>query len=130
MQGFQISAARRLNAAFTKQDGRRRTGSVFVDRYHPEVIDNPRQARHCLAYVLNNWRKHGEPLTSVARTWRIDPFSSAISFRGWAEQPQHWAAPPTYERLPVSFPQTWLLYDGWKRYGAIAVDEVPSRSEP
>jgi REP element-mobilizing transposase RayT len=126
MQAFQISAARRLNAAMTKQRGRRRTGNVFVDRYHAEFIDSPRQARHCLSYVLNNWRKHGEHHASAARAWRIDPFSSAISFRGWPNVPLHWDAPENYERLPVSCPQTWLLDEGWKRGRAFDFNQVPS----
>ena len=49
MQGFQISAAKHINAAL----GRRR-GQVFADRYHPERITNRKQARHALAYVLKN----------------------------------------------------------------------------
>ena len=67
MQSLQISAARKLNAAL----GRR--GSVFVDRYHPVVITTPRQARHALAYVLNNWRRHREPGAGP-----LDPYSSAL----------------------------------------------------
>jgi putative transposase len=59
MQGFQISAAKHLNAAFSKgRPGPRRRGAVFPDRYHAVVIDSPRQARHALSYVINNWRKH------------------------------------------------------------------------
>ena len=116
MQAFEISAARRLNAAA------KRRGTVFVDRYHPEVIDNPRQAHHCLGYVLNNWRKHGEDRTVA---WRLDPYSSAISFRGWTEQPLHWEPPEAYARLPVSVPETWLLYDAWRRHGRIAITRVP-----
>src|SRR5678816_1454743 len=34
MQAFQISAAMRLNGAFSKQIGTRRRGAVFPDRYH------------------------------------------------------------------------------------------------
>ncbi len=40
----------------------RRKGSVFFDRYHLELLRTPRQVRACLAYVLNNGRKHGEEL--------------------------------------------------------------------
>src|SRR5262249_14142882 len=55
MQGFQISAAKHLNAAISKgKPGPRRRGTVFPDRYHAEVITSPRQARHALNYVLNN----------------------------------------------------------------------------
>ncbi len=126
MQAFQISAARHLNAAISRHTGVKRSGRVFIDRYHPEVIDNPRQARHCLSYVLNNWRKHGESARYVARTWKLDPFSTAMAFRGWAEQPDHWVAPETYRRLMVSTPETWLLYGAWKQYKPISIYEVPS----
>ena len=61
MQGFQISAAKHLNAAISMgRSGPRRRGAVFPDRYHAVVIDSPRQARHALSYVINNWRKHRE----------------------------------------------------------------------
>jgi REP element-mobilizing transposase RayT len=126
MKGFQISAARHLNAALSRRTGTRRKGRVFIDRYHPEVITNPRQARHCLAYVLNNWRKHRENERYVAKTWKLDPFSSAMAFRGWAEQPDHWDAPEAYSRLLVSLPSTWLLYGSWQRYAPISIYEVPS----
>jgi putative transposase len=119
MQALQISAARKLNA----EVGRR--GNVFVDRYHPEVITSPRQARNALAYVLNNWRRHGEHARALARRWRLDPYSSAIAFRGWRNQPDHWDLPPTYEPLPVCFPQTWLLYQGATRDGPIAITFIP-----
>ena len=61
MQGFQISAAKHLNAAISKgKPGPRRRGTVFPDRYHAEIITSPRQAHHTLRYVLGNWRKHQE----------------------------------------------------------------------
>src|SRR3954464_6944478 len=62
MQGFQISAAKHLNAAISKRlrMQRRRRGRVFAHRYHATIIRTPRHARHELVYVLNNWRKHGE----------------------------------------------------------------------
>src|SRR5215470_6672845 len=44
MQGFQISAAKHLNAAISKgKPGPRRRGTVFPDRYHAEIITSPRQ---------------------------------------------------------------------------------------
>ena len=53
MQGFQISAAKHLNAAISKgRSGPRRRGTVFPDRYHAEIITSPTQARHALSYVL------------------------------------------------------------------------------
>ena len=124
LQAFQISAARALNAAITAR-GTRRRGRVFVDRYHPEVITSPRQARHCLSYVLNNWRKHRENERYVARTWKLDPYSSAMAFYGWAEQPAYWSAPESYERLMVSAPETWLLHGALQRFDPISMYEVP-----
>src|SRR5690606_20930851 len=48
MQGFQISAAKLMNAEIVVE-GIRRRGQVFADRYHVEIITSPRQARHTLA---------------------------------------------------------------------------------
>src|SRR5690349_18315310 len=86
MQGFQISAAKHLNAAISKaRPGPRRRGTVFPDRYHAEIITCPTQARHALAYLLCNFRKHREDQTAPMSTWKVDWFSSAITFPGWAE---------------------------------------------
>ena len=91
MQALQISAARHINHAFSKGLDQRRRGSVFGDRYHAEIIKNRRQARHALAYVLNNWRRHGEHRVKELRGFAIDPFSSAINFDGWREPMDvHW----------------------------------------
>src|ERR1044071_7052864 len=50
MKGFQISAAKHLNAAISQgKPGPRRRGAVFPDRYHAEIIASPTQARHALA---------------------------------------------------------------------------------
>jgi putative transposase len=128
MQAFQISAAKHLNAAITKRLGlrKRRRGSVFTDRYHATIIRTPRHARHELAYVLNNWRRHGESQKRLSSGWRIDPFSSAPSFDGWRDVEAREATwPETYVPLPVWQPRTWLLRDGWRRYGLIRSTEVP-----
>ncbi len=110
MQGFKISAARHINTAL-RTGGRRRRGSVFADRYHVVVIRSPQQARHVLAYVLGNWRKHGEDRCGLPSTWLVDPFSSAVLFADWKER--------------------WLQCVGWKRHGAISVYEVPGhRARP
>src|SRR6185295_14142344 len=131
MQGFQISAAKHLNAAISKdRPGPRRRGSVFPDRYHAEIITTPTQARHALNYVINNWRKHREDRTDATRSWKIDWFSTAVMFPGWEEygnQPFLWRGPPTYDPLVVYQPKTWLLREGYKRGGPpISVREVPS----
>ena len=54
MQAFQIVAARFINQAVSRERGKRRTGRVFSDRYHPKAITSPLAARHARAYVLNN----------------------------------------------------------------------------
>src|SRR6185295_10492570 len=73
MQGLQISAAKHLNAAISKgKPGPRRRGVVFPDRYHAEIIRSPRQARHALSYVMNNWRKHQEDRREPMSGWTID----------------------------------------------------------
>jgi hypothetical protein len=131
MQGFQISAAKHLNAAIRKgKPGPRRRGTVFPDRYHAEIITCPTQARHSLAYLVLNWRKHGEDRVAPMSTWKIDWFSSAAMFPDWAEYGLDegflWRGPPTYEPLQVFLPRTWLLRDGWKRCALpISYRDVP-----
>jgi len=130
MQGFQISAAKHVNAAISKgKPGPRRRGTVFPDRYHAEIITSPRQARHTLAYVLNNFRKHREDQAEPMSSWKLDWFSSAILFPGWAEYGDEaflWRGPPTYDPLLVYQPRTWLLREGWIKSGSISCREVPS----
>jgi REP element-mobilizing transposase RayT len=133
MQGFQISAAKHLNAAISKgRPGPRRRGRVFVDRYHAEIITSPTQARHTLSYLLSNWRKHREDRALPMREWKIDWFSTAAMFPGWAEykpyeeEPFLWRGPETYDPLVVYQPRTWLLREGWKKSGPISCHEVPS----
>jgi REP element-mobilizing transposase RayT len=129
MQAFQISVARRINWVLSQRRGKRRKGCVFIDRYHTEVIDNPRYARHCLSYVLNNWRKHGEDRPH-ARDWKVDPYSTGMAFYGWKEQPAYWQTPETYARMGVTCPETWLLYGAWELYPPISLHEIPSRPRP
>jgi REP element-mobilizing transposase RayT len=139
MKAFQISAARRLNVAEVNasrnSSSKPRKGPVFVDRYHAEIIDSPRRARHALAYVLNNWRRHREDRASYARTWTLDPYSTAPSFDGWSgivdrSRPSSCTLddePP----LPVARAETWLLREGWKRHRALDAFEIPGpRSTP
>ena len=129
MQAFQISAAKHLNAAVSKRAGRRgklrRRGMVFADRYHAVILRSPRQTRNALAYVLNNWRKHRADRGSE---WRVDPYSSAVSFDGWRDLgvASSEMFPAYYARLPVWKPRTWLLRTGWRRHGLIRPTEVPS----
>jgi REP-associated tyrosine transposase len=114
MQGFAISAAKRLN-----RELHRRRGEVFPFRYHATPITSPSQARNALAYILNNWRRHRADRDSDLR---IDPYSSAFSFAGWSTP--HRAATPR-EPLPVVAATAWLLTEGWQRAGPIHLREVP-----
>ena len=128
MQAFQISAAQRINRAITAHSGMRRTGRVFTDRYHVTILTTPRQVRNTLAYVLNNWRRHGEDKRRVARSWTMDPFSSGAFFDGWKEREHALFVPPLpdgYRPLVVWFARSWLLTTGWRRHGLISATEVP-----
>jgi REP-associated tyrosine transposase len=132
MQSFQISAAKHMNRELSVKAKlvERRRGTVFPDRYHQEIITNPRQARRTLAYVLNNWRKHREDRAALAKQWPIDPYSSAIAFGGWKEREEavlRWRPRESYDPLVVYQPTSWLLQRGWQRHGLIAFHEVPSQ---
>ena len=133
MQTFGISAAKHINALLRDEEGRRRRGAVFPDRYHVKILKLPRQVRNCLSYVLNNWRHHGEDKAERARTWQLDPFSSAVTFEGWKEREhrdgQRYVQPPTYMAPLVWAPRTWLLNVGWRRHGLISAFEVPGRGD-
>jgi REP element-mobilizing transposase RayT len=115
VQGFSSLVARRLNQLL----GRR--GKVFADRYHCHALTTPREVRNALAYVLNNWRKHGE---DRGAWWNTDPFSSADAFDGWtigAVPP-----PPRDGPAPVASAQGWLLTTGWRRHHPLVSPvEVP-----
>ena len=78
MQSFAIRAARAIN----RDDGC--CGKVFAYRYHATQITTAKYARHALAYVLNNWRRHREDFLNghMVRA-QLDEFSSAVSFEGW-----------------------------------------------
>ena len=132
MQGFQISAAKWLNKAISKRSERRRTGSVFADRYVAEPIKSPLQARRAIAYVLNNWRKHERDRTVTAHRWRVDPFSTGVLFTGWKELEElglpRWHVPEGYVPLTVLEPTTWLLRVGWRKHGRIPCFERPSEA--
>jgi REP element-mobilizing transposase RayT len=99
VRGFSISAARQINKAITARGGVRRTGKVIGDRFHARPLTCPRAVRNVLAYILGNWRHHGEDRAHVARTWKVDLFSSGPVFSGWQElesSPFLWPLPPTY----------------------------------
>jgi putative transposase len=124
LQGFQISAAKHINAVIGARHGEKRRGTVFEDRYHATAISSRRGVWNRLAYVLNNWRHHREDRFDNTRDFDTDPFSTGPSFAGWNRRIQDdW--PATYEPLPVWEPKTWLLREGWKMYGLLDPETVP-----
>jgi REP element-mobilizing transposase RayT len=129
VQGFSISAAKRVNATITERTGIRRKGRVVADRFHARPLTSPRQVRHAISYVLNNWRHHREDRARFARSWRADPFSSGATFFDWKEledSPVLWPLRASYSPLLVRRPRTWLLAKGWKvHHPLISVREVP-----
>lgn len=123
MQRLNILTARAINRAI----GRR--GALFEFRYHATQIKNPKQARHSLAYVLNNWRRHREDESCErARFAKLDPYASGLSFDGWAAPKLE--VPADFTPLPVAEPQTWLLRVGWRQHGLIDPQEVPGPLQP
>lgn len=126
MQSLQISAARKLNAAISKQRNRKRTGRVFVDRYHARILMSPRDVRNVLNYVMNNWRHHGEDKGFESVNWDVDWFSSGPRFAGWKESPE--PSYPKHQHLGTCAAETWLLRIGWTRAGPpISMYAVPGR---
>jgi len=102
---------------------RARGGKTIAFRYFASQITTKKYARHALSYVLNNWRRHRLDFEDgQASPWKLDPFSSAISFDGWTER---FARPQSHDPLPVSPPQTALLKSGWQEFGRISPYEVP-----
>ena len=123
MQSLAIAIARAINRSLAH------TGKVFEFRYHATEITSPKQARNALAYILNNWRRHREDLASSrTRTAHVDPYSSALSFTGWAGNPT-FTLPDGYIPLPVARAQTWLLTIGWQKHGPIGLRECPGPIE-
>jgi REP element-mobilizing transposase RayT len=122
MQGFQISAAQRINRAFERRNGSRCRGQVFADRYHARNKSTPRAVREALAYVLGNWRRHRAD-RALAPGRRLDPYSSAASFDGWrrAERVDEGRA-----GLPTRPPRGWLLRVGWRRHGLLDPAAAPT----
>ena len=116
MAGLGIRMARQLNRAV----GRR--GALFRERYHATVIDNPRQARHALRYVLLNGGIHAtrrRPAAPPRGPLTVDPCSSAPCFEGWLTAPnviEPWGS--TAELVVPA--RTWLLGTGWKRWGLLS----------
>ena len=120
IQGFSVSAARRLNSALMRK------GKLFAHRYHARALKTPREVRNALAYVLLN-RKHHDAEKAFSRYW-IDPMSSAAWFTGWAQPvrgDEVWKRELLAHVRPTALAETWLLTTGWKRHGLLCFDERP-----
>jgi hypothetical protein len=111
MRGLAIRLAKAIN----RRLGRK--GRVWADRYHGRALCTPREVRHGLVYVLLNGRKHGVSGRG------IDPCSSGAWFSGWRR-----GVEPPAGRAPVARGRTWLLRLGWRKAGAIGLDDHPAGS--
>ena len=119
MMAFKTSCARRLNGVLARKDG------VFGDRYHCVYLTTPQHVRAALAYVMNNWRKHGED-RELPRL-RFDPFSNADACDVWTCPAPTRPPRSGTEQAASATPRFWLLAKGWRRHGAIDPREVPGR---
>jgi hypothetical protein len=110
-----------------------RTGPVLADRYHLRLLPTPKDARNALRYVLLNARRHTAPAhTTLRKTVRLDPASSAHWFNGWKSGTEtldggRQSNSPT--RTPVARARTWLLSVGWRRHGLIDPADVRDDAE-
>jgi putative transposase len=121
LRAFMISAAQHLDRA------RGRRGRVFIQRYHAVPLKNPRQTRHALTHVLNNWRRHREDREGTRQLQaHVDPYSTGVLFDGWAGLAKPFTIPEGYEPLPVCGARSWLLTVGWrKHHPLIGLRETP-----
>jgi REP element-mobilizing transposase RayT len=99
-----------------------RTGRVFVDRYYARILRTPREVRNSIAYVILNCRRHAAQHGRKLRPDWVDDCSSGRFFDGWRDRPP---GAPSDEQPTVAAPGTWLLQQGWRRWGRIRIDEVP-----
>ena len=100
-------------------------GKVFAFRYHATQIKTARHARHALSYVLNNWRRHSLDYANGREVRaKLDEYSSAISFDGWARGAR-FRLPRNYDPLAVSAPKTSLFKFDWQNHGLIQTWEKP-----
>jgi putative transposase len=86
MQGLAIRVAKRLNARL------RRSGAVFVERYHTHILESRRAVANAVRYVAGNYRHH--TLEHLPRDFR-DPLA-------------------TDPLAPLERPKLWLLRTGWQ----------------
>jgi REP element-mobilizing transposase RayT len=118
LQGLLIRIARALNKLWSRR------GSVFADRYHDHILKSPREVRNALRYVFGNGKKHAAEGREVSVPQAIDTFTSAPWFTGFRERITVLGIEAVVR--PVTSARTWLLTEGWLRYGRLSVHEVPA----
>ena len=119
IRGLIIAFARRLNGVV------RRKGRVWGDRYHRRDLSSPREMKNALVYVLNNDLRHGFMRVfgrAASGEVRTDVYSSGPLFDGWLQKTARitYAVPWVDTR-----PRTWLLSEGWKKYGPVDATKKP-----
>ncbi len=113
LRGLAVRVARRVNKLLFRR------GRFWADRWHGRPLTSPRQVRHALVYVLQNFRKH----SAISLGAALDPLSSAEWFYGLAE-----SLPAGFRSIgppATQASQTWLLRSGWLRHGRIRPAESP-----
>ena len=123
-RGMKSLAARFARAA-NRTFGR--SGTVLDGRYHARVLKTPREVRNALAYVLLNVRRHWKGRRGVAPPVRLDEASSGQWFGGWRKPVHGVRGPPAGRVREVAHPRSWLLTEGWRRWGLVDPAEVPGR---
>ena len=117
MQGINVRLAKGLNRLWS------RNGSVFTDRYAIDILSNGRKVRDSLCFVLNGALSDSREASRLQG--KVDPYSSGVYFDGW-DNPEFKQLDSPAGNRPVARPRTALLRQGWKKYGLIGMDEVPS----
>ena len=91
------------------------SGRVLSGSYHAHFLKTPKEVFHAIKYVLRGACKHYRQSHGQASPVRIDEASSARWFNGFSRQLE-----ADREGEPeVARPKSWLMLDGWKRYGQI-----------
>jgi REP element-mobilizing transposase RayT len=106
----------------------RRRGRLFADRYHTHELKTPSEVRNGLAYVLLNARHHAHERGAKLPARWMDPYASGDYFDGWAVVVRPRDPMDALIGPPVRPPTLWLLTEGWRRRGLLAIDELPGAS--
>jgi REP element-mobilizing transposase RayT len=116
IQGLAIRIAKGLNRVLGT------AGRVFRERYHENVLTKGKKAFAALNYVLNNGFRHLRKLGLKVDALFIDPCSSGVYFDGWAPGVLRQRPPPGPR--PVVKARSWVIKDGWRRYGPLVPGQI------